>query len=191
MTRTFRLIAAMLAVLALFGLAGCDQTRAANEAISAANELAEKYAALDNEIAALMDEATTADMTPEGVKPGIEAIDAAAAKFEERKAITEAVRAEFMKIAGYDVKPEVKEYAAQQVEIAEMLGQMDDLGLELIASTKALYQLIESGSTDANAASELSIAIEESSSKLTELDKQVTEKQAASEKYFIDSGLGQ
>lgn len=191
MARTTKIAALALAVVLLFALAGCDQTKDANAAISAANEQSQKYTALDNEISALMDQASAVDMTPEGVKPGIEAIDQAAAKFEERKTVIASVKAEFEKIAGYKVSDKIKTYAKQQVEIATLLGQMDDLGLKLIADTKSLYQLIESGSSDAEKAAALSTAIDETSKQLSDLNATVTEKQAASDKYFIDSGLGQ
>lgn len=192
MTRMTKLVALMLAGVLLFALAGCgDQTKDANAAIAAANEQSKKYTELDNQISTLMDEAMAVDMTAEGVKPGIEAFDQASAKFEERKAVIAAIKAEFEKIAGYKVSEETKTYAAQQVEIATLLGQMDDLGLELIASTKSLYELVQSGSQDAAKAEELSKAIDDTSAKLTEIDAQVTEKQAASDKYFIDAGLGQ
>lgn len=192
MTRMTRLVALMLAGVLLFALAGCgDQTKDANAAIAAANEQSKKYTELDNQISTLMDQAMAVDMTAEGVKPGIEAFDQASAKFEERKAVITAIKAEFEKIAGYKVSEETKTYASQQVEIANLLGQMDDLGLELIASTKSLYELVQSGSQDAAKAEELSKAIDDTSAKLTEIDAQVTEKQAASDKYFIDAGLGQ
>ncbi len=192
MTRMTKLVALALAGVLLFALAGCgDQTKDANAAIAAANEQSEKYTALDNEISTLMDQAMAVDMTADGVKPGIEAFNQASAKFEERKAVIAAIKAEFEKIAGYDVSEETKTYASQQVEIATLLGQMDDLGLELIASTKALYELVESGSQDGAKAEEYSKAIDTTSAKLTEIDAQVTEKQAASDKYFIDAGLGQ
>ncbi len=190
MTRFTKLIAVVLAAGLLFGMAGCDQTKDANAAIQAANAKAKEYTALDTEISALMDDASAVDMTPDGVKPGIEALDAASAKFEERKVVIAAVKAEFEKIAGYDVSDQIKTYAAQQVEIADILGQMDDLGIELIAKTKALYGLIESSSTDADKADELSTAIEDISQQLTDLDAQVTEKESASDTYFNDQGLG-
>lgn len=85
---------------------------------------------------------------------------------------------------------EIKTYAKQQVETTDLLGQMDGLGIKLIADTKALYKMIESGSTDATKAKELSTSIEDTSEKLTELDAQVTEKESASDKYFIEQGLG-
>ncbi|TDB37969.1 MAG: hypothetical protein D9V44_07940 [Actinobacteria bacterium] len=192
MTRTTKLVALVLAGVLLFALAGCgDQTKDANAAIAAANEQSKKYTELDNQISTLMDQAMAVDMTAEGVKPGIEAFDQASAKFEERKAVIAAIKAEFEKIATYDVSAETKTYASQQVEIADLLGKMDDLGLELIASTKSLYELVQSGSQDAAKAEELSKAIDATSAKLTEIDAQVTEKQAASDKYFIDAGLGQ
>ncbi len=191
MTRTVRIVATALAVVLVFALAGCgDQTKDANATIAAANEQSKKYTALDNEISTLMDQVTTVDMTPDGVKPGIEAIDQAAAKFEERKTVIAEVKAEFEKIAGYKVSDGIKTYAKQQVEIADLLGQMDELGLKVLADTKALYQLIESGSSDADKAATLSQSISDTSQQLSDLDQQVTEKQAASEKYFTDAGLG-
>ncbi|PKQ38272.1 MAG: hypothetical protein CVT59_03345 [Actinobacteria bacterium HGW-Actinobacteria-1] len=192
MTRMTKLVALMLAGVLLFALAGCgDQTKDANAAIAAANEQSKRYTELDNQISTLMDQAMAVDMTAEGVKPGIAAFDEASAKFEERKTVIAAIKAEFEKIAGYKVSEETKKYASQQVEIATLLGQMDDLGLELIASTKSLYELVQSGSQDAAKAEELSKAIDDTSAKLTEIDAQVTEKQAASDQYFIDAGLGQ
>ncbi|MCE5192020.1 MAG: hypothetical protein LLG08_09735 [Actinomycetia bacterium] len=191
MARSTKVVVVMLTAVMVFTLAGCgDQTKDANAAISAANEQSKKYTALDNEISALMDQASAVDMTSEGVKPGIEAIDKATATFGERKAVIATVKAEFEKIAGYKVRDEIKTYAKQQVEITDMLGQMDDLGVQLIAKTKALYQLIESKSTDTAKAEELSKSIDDTSKLLSDLDAKVTEKQAASEKYFIDAGLG-
>lgn len=192
MARSTKVVAVMLAAVMVFALAGCgDQTKDANAAISAANEQSKKYTALDNAISALMDQASAVDMTSEGVKPGIIAIDQATAKFEQRKVVIAAVKAEFEKIAGLKVSDEIKTYAKQQVEIATMLGQMDDLGVQLISKTKALYQLIESKSTESAKAEELSKSIDDTSKQLSDLDAKVTEKQAASEKYFIDAGLGQ
>jgi chromosome segregation ATPase len=190
MTRSTRILASILAVVVLLGMAGCDQTKDANAAIEAANAKAAEYTALDEAISTLMDEASSVSMTPEGVKPGIEALDAATAKFEERKVIIAAVKAEFEKISAYKVSDAKKTYAKQQVEIADLLGKMDGLGIQLIADTKALYQLIESGSTDAAKAEELSAAIEATSQQLTELDASVTEKENASDTYFTDQGLG-
>jgi uncharacterized lipoprotein YehR (DUF1307 family) len=190
MTRSMRLAAALLAIVMVFAIAGCDQTKEANAAIEAANAKAKEYTALDETISKLMDEASAVSMTPEGVKPGIGALDAATAEFEKRKVIIAAVKAEFEKIDAYDVSEAKKTYAKQQVEIADLLGQMDDLGIQLIADTKALYQLIESGSTDATRAEELSAAIEATSQKLTDLDKTVAEKESASDTYFTDQGLG-
>jgi chromosome segregation ATPase len=190
MTRSTRILASILAVVVLLGMAGCDQTKDANTAIEAANAKAAEYTALDEAISTLMDEASSVSMTPEGVKPGIEALDAATAKFEERKVIIAAVKAEFEKISAYKVSDSKKTYAKQQVEIADLLGKMDGLGIQLIADTKALYQLIESGSTDAAKAEELSAAIEATSQQLTELDASVTEKENASDTYFTDQGLG-
>jgi chromosome segregation ATPase len=190
MTRSTRILASILAVVVLLGMAGCDQTKDANTAIEAANAKAAEYTALDEAISTLMDEASSVSMTPEGVKPGIEALDAATAKFEERKVIIAAVKAEFEKISAYKVSDAKKTYAKQQVEIADLLGKMDGLGIQLIADTKALYQLIESGSTDAAKAEELSAAIEATSQQLTELDASVTEKENASDTYFTDQGLG-
>lgn len=192
MAHSTKVVAVVLTAVMVFALAGCgDQTKDANAAISAANEQSKKYTALDNEISALMDQASAVDMTSEGVKPGIEAIDKATGMFGERKAVIATVKAEFEKIAGYRVRDEIKTYAKQQVEIADMLGQMDDLGVQLIAKTKALYQLIESKSTDTAKAEELSKSIDDTSKLLSDLDARVTQKQAASEKYFIDAGLGQ
>ncbi|KAF0209452.1 MAG: hypothetical protein Q8S43_01270 [Actinomycetota bacterium] len=190
MTRSTKLLIAALAVVLLFGVSGCDQTKDANAAIEAANVQAQAYTELDNQISTLMDDASAVTMTPAGVKPGIAALDAATAKFEERKVVIAAVKAEFEKIGAYDVKEQVKEYAKQQVEIANLLGQIDDLGIKLIADTKALYGMIESGSTDGAKAEALSTAIEDTSQKLTDLDAQVTEKESASSKYFTDQGLG-
>jgi outer membrane murein-binding lipoprotein Lpp len=190
MTRITKLMAVMLAGILVLGLAGCDQTKDANAAISAANELSQEYTALDEKIATLMDEASTAEMTAAGVVPGIAALDEASTRFTERKDIIGQIEAEFQKIEGYDVADEIKTYAAQQVEIAKLLGQMDDLGIKLIADTKSLYELIKSGSDDTAKVDELSASIAEVSQQLGELDTQVTEKQTASDTYFIDSGLG-
>jgi chromosome segregation ATPase len=129
-------------------------------------------------------------MTPAGVVPGIAALDEASAKFAERKKIIGQIKAEFQKIESYDVADEIKTYATQQVEIAELLGQMDDFGIKLIADTKSLYELIKADSDDTAKVNELSTSIAEVSQQLSDLDSQVTEKQTASDAYFIDSGLG-
>lgn len=200
MTRSKKLIAVLLAAVFVFGMAGCDQTGDANAAISAANTKSQKYTALDDEISVLLDDASAVSMTPEGVLPGIEALDAASAKYAERKVVIGEIKAEFEKIASYKVSDEIKTYATQQVEIAGLLAQMDDLGIKLIADTKTFYELIKAGSSgtsdeamdaDAAKAEELSAAIEETSAKLTELDALVTEKEQASDKYFTDQGLGE
>ncbi len=191
MVRTTKLVAIALAVVMLFALTGCgDQTKDANAAIEAANEQSDKYTALDNEISALMDEASMADLTPEGVKPGIEAFKQANAKFEERKAVIAAIKSNFEKIEAYKVSDEIKTYAKQQAEIATMLGEMDELGMQLVADTLALYELIETNSDDTARAEELAKSVDVTSQKLTEIDAQVTEKQTASDKYFVDNGLG-
>lgn len=200
MTRSKKLIAVLLACVFLLSMAGCDQTGDANAAISAANTKSEKYTALDDEISVLLDDASAVSMTPEGVQPGIEALDAASAKYAERKVVIGEVKAEFEKIASYKVSDEIKTYAKQQVEIAALLAQMDDLGLKLIADTKAFYELVKAGAAsttdeamdaDAAKAEELSAAIEDTSAKLTELDTLVTGKETASDKYFTDQGLGE
>ncbi|PKQ19615.1 MAG: hypothetical protein CVT66_09215 [Actinobacteria bacterium HGW-Actinobacteria-6] len=190
MARITKIVAVMLACVLVLGIAGCDQTKDANAAISVANGLSQEYAALDEKIATLMDEASTAEMTPAGVVPGIAALDEASAKFAERKKIIGQIKAEFQKIESYDVADEIKTYATQQVEIAELLGQMDDFGIKLIADTKSLYELIKADSDDTAKVNELSTSIAEVSQQLSDLDSQVTEKQTASDAYFIDSGLG-
>jgi len=200
MTRSKKLLATALACVFLLTVAGCDQTSDANAAISAANVKAKAYTALDDEISVLLDDASAVSMTAEGVKPGIEALDAASAKYEERKVVIAEIKAEFEKIAAFKVSDEIKTYAKQQVEISDLLAQMDDLGIKLIADTKTFYQLIETqgASTtddamdaDADKAEALSAAIEETSAKLTELDALVTDKEKASDKYFTDQGLGE
>ena len=200
MTRSKKLIAVLLACVFVLGMVGCDQTGDANAAISAANTKSEKYTALDDEMSVLLDDASAVSMTPEGVQPGIEALDEAAAKYAERKVVIGEIKAEFEKIASYKVSEEIKTYASQQVEIAGLLAQMDDLGIKLIVDTKTFYELVKAGATsttdeamdaDAAKAEELSAAIEETSAKLTELDTLVTEKETASDTYFTDQGLGE
>ncbi|MHB1342137.1 MAG: hypothetical protein ACYC77_03865 [Coriobacteriia bacterium] len=192
MSRFTKIVASVvLGALLLGGVVGCvDQTADANAAIEAANVQAQAYSALDSEITALMDEAGAVDFTPEGVVAGIASIDAATAKFEERTAVIAAIKAEFAKIADMDVDETIKTYAAQQVEVADLLAQMDALGITMLADTKSLYELIKSGSTDTVKAEELSAAVEATAAQLEELDAQVTEKQAASDKYFEDNRLG-
>jgi len=198
MTRSKKLIAVLFACVFLLGMAGCDQTGDANAAISAANTKAQAYTALDDQISVLLDEASAVSMTPEGVKPGIEALDAAAAKYEERTVVIAEIKSEFEKVASFKVSDEIKTYATQQVEIAGLLAEMDELGIKLIADTKAFYQLIEKGTdgatdeamdADAAKAEELSAAIEDTSDKLMELDTKVTELETASDAYFTDQGL--
>lgn len=191
MSRVTKSVAsALLGMLLLGGVVGCiDQTADANAAINAANAQAQTYSALDAEITSLMDEAGAVDFTPEGATAGIEKIDEAVAKFEERKTVIAAIKAEFGKIADMDVDETIKTYAAQQVEIADLLAQMDDLGVKMLADTKSLYELIASGSTDTARAEELSKAVEATAAELEALDAKVTEKQAASDKYFEDNNL--
>lgn len=192
MSRIAKIVASvLLGTLLLGGVVGCiDQTADANAAIEAANVQAQAYSDLDAEITALMDEAGAVDFTPEGVVAGIASIDAATAKFEERKTVIASIKAEFGKIADMDVDDTIKTYAAQQVEVADLLAQMDELGIKMLGDTKALYELIKSGSTDTAKAEELSAAVEETAAQLEELDALVTEKQDTSDKFFEDNQLG-
>lgn len=191
MTRSARLIAFVLLAALLLAQAGCiSQTADANQAIQAANAQAEKYSALDGEISTLMDEAGAVDFTPEGAAAGIAKIDQAAAKFQERLTVIAGIKAEFAKIGDMNVDQPIKDYAAMQVEIADLLAQMDELGLSMLGDTKTLYELIAAGSTDTKKADELSVKVEEASAKMDALDKQITQKQAEADAFFETNGLG-
>ncbi|MCE5204176.1 MAG: hypothetical protein LLG24_08210 [Actinomycetia bacterium] len=184
---TCALIGALLAV----SVAGCgDQTAEANAAIEAANKQAQTYMTLDKEITVLMDKAGSVDFTPEGVKPGIEAIDEALAKLAERKTVVANMKAEYAKIESMDVREEIKTYAKQQLEIADIFGEMDELGTKMLTDTKTLYQMVEADSSDSAKAQELAEAIEETSAMIKELGNELREKQAESDKYFEDNNLG-
>jgi len=100
------------------------------------------------------------------------------------------MKAEYAKIESMDVREEIKTYAKQQLEIADIFGEMDELGTKMLTDTKTLYQMVEADSSDSAKAQQLAEAIEETSAMIKELGNELREKQAESDKYFEDNNLG-
>ncbi len=192
MSRTsVRIALAIVLVAVVFAVAGClDETARANDAIRAANEAAKRYAELDERIAGLMDEAGAVDFTRDGATKGIEALDEARAALEERAVVIASMKAAFEGILGMRVSEELKTYARQQVEITDLLVEMDEAGLTIVRDMRSLYEMVAAGDADAQKADELSKAIAASTERMTQLQRAIVEKQAASEAYFEEQHLG-
>ncbi|MDI6691949.1 MAG: hypothetical protein QMD76_01365 [Anaerosomatales bacterium] len=181
-----RRLAAVVVVAALLLSAwGCvDQTRAANEAIARANAKSEEYAALDAEVTQLLDEAASVDFTPEGVQPAFAKLDEARAKIEERQQVVAAIRAEFESIGSFRVSDDVKQYAAMQVAIADLLAQADEKALALIDSTKAFYERIAAKTADSDEGKALAEQLVKLSDEIEKLSALIAKKQAEADAYF-------
>ncbi len=188
LSRTLALCVAV--VLALAGVAGCVDTRPANAAIAAANAKSVEYSELDGEVGLLMDEAGAVELTPEGVKAGIEKLDEALAKLEERKQVVADMRAQFATIPEMKVPEPVREYARKQMAIADLLLEMDETNIVLVTDTRALYDLVATQSTDTAKAEELSARIEQTATRLGELDREIAAAEREADDYFEEHDLG-
>lgn len=175
----------------IVGLSGCiDQTRAANEAIARANGAADEYAATDIEITRLLDEATSVDFTPDGVKLALAALDEARARVEERHNVVSAIRAEFASISSLRVSDEVKQYAMMQVAIADLLAQADEQALDLIDATKAFYERIASRTADTEEGRALAERLAKASEEIERLSEMIEQKRAEADVYFDQHLVG-
>jgi chromosome segregation ATPase len=180
----------VVALMLLAGVAGCVDTRPANAAIAAANAKSVEYSALDGAVGLLMDAAGAVELTPEGVKAGIAKLDEALAKLEERKTVISDMRAQFATIPEMKVSEPVREYARKQMAIADLLLEMDEVNIVLVTDTRALYDLVATRSTDTARAEELSARIEQTATRLDELDKQIAAAEAEADDYFEQHDLG-
>ncbi|MCX8007169.1 MAG: hypothetical protein N3B11_03525 [Coriobacteriia bacterium] len=181
-----RAVAAVAVCASIACLAtGCvDQTRAANDAIARANAKAKEYRSIDAEVTRLLDDASSVDFTPEGVRPAIPQLEQARKKVVERQQVVAAVRAAFASIAGLRVSGEVKAYATQQVAIADLLAEADAQALVLIDATKEFYERIMAGDAAGAQAQALAERILKASQEIKRLSETISKKRAEADAYF-------
>ncbi len=178
-------------VLVVAALAGCGgDTDKANAAIGAANAHITTYNKLDGEIADLMGQMDALSGGKDDAQKGKDLSDKITAKIAERAKVIAGMKTEFGKIGSMDVSEDLKTYASQQVEIADMRAKVDAKMGEVAAKLSSLFSAAVTGKIDQAMVTKLTAEVDTLTKQLDTMQAQADEKEAASEKFFNDKGLG-
>lgn len=191
MSRTVRIIVALLALTLVVPLAACgDDTGDANAAMSRANAQVDTYNALDAELAELLDQASGVDDTVEGVAKALALLDQAAEKVSASIASLEQAEAEMTPMVSMNISDAYKAYANMQIEIVGEYAKVQAMGSELIGLMRAFYEELGKDEPSADELDRLAGEIEAKSVEMDDLAAAITQLETAAAEYFETSGLG-
>lgn len=185
MRRCTTLIVLLTLTLAVVvALTGCSQTADANKALAAANAQLTKYLELDAQMAEQLAAAGAVEATPEGVVPGLEALDAVDKQMPDRTAAVAAAKEQFQRIRGLEVKAAIKGYADQSLKLITSLEALD-AGVALqVKDMRELYTLVEKRSTDTRRIQQLADSVEAAKAKVDRLRRRVKSESQAADDYY-------
>jgi len=191
-----RRIVTTLILLALLTLApalsGCssDQTDEANAAIDRSNQAVERAILLDRQAADKLEEVLGAEPAKANAAETlarIGEIEADVAAIAEELGI---MKSEFGSIREMDVSEELKTYASQQIEIAEMQEESNDLMSEMLGVLRELHTAAAAGEITRTQWSTALDSVDKLLGEAEALDVRIEEKASESERYFDENGLG-
>lgn len=194
MSRRWRVLSACLLSVLILAVAGCgdetgtDQTDQATKLIDEARALAEKTSALEKQMDELWPKIGKIDPAKDATDALAKLDDAEAgyAKITKNQKSTAAL---YGKIAKLDVGEQLRTWAGQQKEIAELSIRATAVLDEFVAKDKVLFSLWNQlGKADRE---KLIQELKDLDAKSLKLRTRASTMRQASEKYYKDNGLGE
>ncbi len=194
MPRRCRVLPACLLSVLLLAVAGCgdqtgtDKTDQATKLIDQARALAKKTSALEKQMDELWPKIGKIDPA-KNATDALAKLDDAEADYAEMTKNQESVAALYGKVAKLDVGEELRTWAGQQKEIAELSLQATAVLDEFVAKDKVLFSLWNQ--LDQADREKLIQELKDLDARSLKLRTRASKMQQASEKYYKDNGLGE
>jgi hypothetical protein len=190
MVRLPKLLLACLAVaLLLPATAQADQTDEANRLVDQANALLEESGGFFTEINDLLTSVSQIDPAADNAADALPLLNEATDALDDMTATDESILSLAEQAAALDVSPEFSVYLGQQEEVARLSLELDGLVGALIAKQKTAYS--RWGKLSGSERDELGAEIDDLITQWNALASEMAEKQAASDEYYADKGIGE
>lgn len=195
MKRFALVLLALLLGLATVGLlAGCgggDQTEEANAAIDASNKAVDAANEADAEAVALFEKIGKLEPGSASTDEALKLVEEAEAAIAAKNAQVQKAADELAKIKDLEVSQDFKTYADQQIEIAKLQIQSNELLLKATAEFKKVFENAGDKSPDMKQLQQSFQTIDEVFAQADELSASIEEKAATSDAFFQEKSLGE
>lgn len=193
MRRFSRIVVVLLLAVSIGSvLTGCgDDKAAANAAIDASNAAVEKANEYDAQAVKLFDQIGSLKPGGTSSERALELIAQAEVAIKNKNAQVKVAIDELSKISSMDVTDDFKTYAKQQIELAQLQKQSNDLLLEATAEFRAVFENAASAKPNTKALDQSFAKIEEVFADADRLSTKIDEKAGASDAFFQEKRLGE
>lgn len=185
-------LVSLLAVAVIAALGGCagDQTPEANAAIEASNAAVQDANRSDAEAVKLFEQIGKLQPGPESTDKAVELIAKAEKSVKDKSAALDTAIGALSKIESLNVSDDFKAYARQQIELADLQKESNNLLLAAIAEFKNVFETAGSSSPDTKALQASFTKIDEVFAAAERLSKDIDKKATISDEFFQEKGLG-
>lgn len=187
------LLALLLGIATVGVLTGCggDQTEEANSAIDASNQAVDAANEADAEAVALFEKIGKLEPGSASTDKALKLVEEAEAAIEAKNVQVQKASDALAKIEDLDVSEDFKTYADQQIEIAKLQIQSNELLLKATAEFKRVFENAGDASPDMKRLQRSFQTIDEVFAQADELSAAIEEKAATSDAFFKEKSLGE